>query len=66
MKYEKLRIQYEAKFNRKPYGVLFNGSVCFNTEIGLHEMRIHYLQKCEDEQTEALKSHAYIFNYQWN
>ena len=34
MKYEKLRILYEAKFNRNPYGVLLYGSVCFNTEIG--------------------------------
>ena len=66
MKYERLRILYESKFNRKPYGLLFDGGVCFNTEIGLHDMRMHYLQKCEDEQQEALKSYEFIFNCQWN
>ena len=47
MKFEHLRIIYESKKSRKPHGMLYGGTVCVNTELGLQQMRIHYLDKCE-------------------
>ena len=53
MKFEHLRIIFEAKVGMKPFGILCDGTVCLNTELGLHEMRMHYLNKCEAEQCKA-------------
>lgn len=61
MKFEHLRIKYEASIERKPFGVRFNSTIWFNTEIGLHEMRLHYQQTCESEQREAWQYYNFIF-----
>ena len=61
MKWEHLRILYEAKINRRPSGILFEGKVCFDQEMGLHDMRLYYLQQCENEQELALESYNLTF-----
>ena len=66
MKFEHQHIIYEATFSRRPFGVLFDQTVCFSTEIGLDEMKLYFQKKCEEEQHEAQEYYNFILVEQWN
>ena len=66
MKFEHERILFEFRISRKPLSALDEGTICLNTEDGLHHMRLNYLRRCEEEQAEARRCFEFIFVYSWN
>ncbi len=58
MKWEHFRILYEARITRKH---MYDSQGSFEIEMGLNDMRLYYLQKCESEQTLAKESYNSTF-----